>query len=62
MSDEVDMANEQMELTLKSARLRRKPMLPVIGQCYNCESDISTGVFCDSDCRDDYEKRTRNRG
>jgi hypothetical protein len=61
VTDEIDMANEQVEMTLRSARLRRNPTLPVIGQCYNCESDIPVGVFCDSDCRDDYEKRTRNK-
>lgn len=61
VSDEVDMANEQVELTLASARLRRNPTLPVIGQCYNCEEELRAGVFCDADCRDDYEKRTRNK-
>lgn len=61
MSDEVDAANEQMEMALTSARLRRNPTLPAIGQCYNCEETLKAGVFCDSDCRDDYEKRTRNK-
>ena len=61
MSDDVDVANEQMELTLMSARLRRNPTLPAIGQCYNCEEPLKMGVFCDADCRDDYEKRTRGK-
>jgi hypothetical protein len=61
VTDEVDRANEQVEMTLRSARLRRNPTLPAIGQCYNCENEIPVGVFCDSDCRDDYEKRTRNK-
>lgn len=62
MSDEVDVANEQMEMTLASARSRRAPSLPTIGQCYNCEEPLKMGVFCDGDCRDDYEKRVRGKG
>ena len=61
VTDEVDRANEQAEMTIQSARLRRAPSLPATGQCYNCESDIPAGVFCDADCRDDYEKRTRGK-
>lgn len=61
MADEADEGNHQMELNLSAARLRRKPTLPQVGQCYNCEEVIATGVFCDEDCRDDYEKRTRNK-
>lgn len=61
MTDEVDLANEQAELMLASARLRRKPTLPAVGKCYNCEEDIKAGTFCDPDCREDYEKRTRNK-
>lgn len=62
MSDEADVANEQMELTLASARSRRAPSLPAIGQCYNCEETLRFGVFCDADCRDDYERRVKGKG
>lgn len=62
MSDEADVANEEMELTLASARSKRVPSLPAIGQCYNCEEPLKVGVFCDSDCRDDYERRVRGKG
>jgi hypothetical protein len=62
VSDEVDAANEQMEMVLASARSRRAPFLPAIGQCYNCEEPLKIGVFCDGDCRDDYEKRARGKG
>ena len=61
MSDEADLGNEQMELTLAAARLRRIPTLPFIGKCYNCEEDLKMGTFCDTDCREDYEKRTRHK-
>jgi hypothetical protein len=34
--------------------------LKVTGLCYNCEEELETGlIFCDVDCREDYEKRVR---
>lgn len=27
------------------------------GYCYNCGEKIKQGLFCDHDCRDDYEHR-----
>ncbi len=33
--------------------------LPFTGRCYNCEDQIEYGCFCDTDCRDDYEKREK---
>jgi hypothetical protein len=61
MSDEVDAANEQVEMTLAAARQRRAPTLPAVGECYNCGETLRFGVFCDADCREDYEKRKRHR-
>ncbi|EIK6737890.1 hypothetical protein LKC87_002823 [Salmonella enterica subsp. enterica serovar Aqua] len=29
------------------------------GYCHNCDEIISAGLFCDADCRDDYEKWER---
>ncbi|HAM4192654.1 TPA: DUF2116 family Zn-ribbon domain-containing protein, partial [Escherichia coli] len=29
------------------------------GFCYNCGEPVKTGLFCDGDCREDYEKRER---
>jgi hypothetical protein len=30
------------------------------GFCYNCEEPVKTAaLFCDKDCRDDYEHRER---
>lgn len=30
------------------------------GFCHNCEENVDAGqVFCDVDCREDYEKRKR---
>ena len=46
---------QPMHLTKKKA-----VTLPPIGECYNCEEKIDHDrLFCDADCRDDYEKRKR---
>jgi hypothetical protein len=35
-----------------------KPTMPAVCACYNCGEELAPGlVFCDRDCRDDYEKR-----
>lgn len=60
MSDEADRADEAIEVMLAAARLRRKPVLPSVGHCHNCDEPVRAGdLFCDADCRDDYERRTR---
>ena len=59
MSDEADQAQESEELHLAAARMRRKPTLLACGRCYNCHEPLTRGLFCDSDCRSDYERRTR---
>ncbi|HCM1955488.1 TPA: hypothetical protein N3A08_004644 [Salmonella enterica subsp. salamae serovar 9,46:z4,z24:z39:z42] len=58
MADEADMAseNEQFNLFLTMAG-RKYPTLLPSGFCYNCGAEILRGVFCDGDCREDYEKR-----
>ena len=59
MSDEADMSQATEEMILASARLRRKPTLLACGRRYNCDEPIPRGLFCDQDCREDYERRTR---
>lgn len=57
-----DDATAREELDRELCLKRRLPTLPAVGACYNCGEDCS-GVFCDADCRDDYEKRESfNRG
>ncbi|GBL46262.1 hypothetical protein SFMTTN_2075 [Sulfuriferula multivorans] len=38
---------------------RNRPSMLPSGHCYNCDEDLAAGkLFCDADCRDDYQKRT----
>lgn len=57
MADPIDLANDTAEFNLNVALVKRKPELVQIGICHNCTDVISNGLFCDSDCRDDFEKR-----
>ena len=61
MPDMFDFASEaeqrERERAL-SAASRSAPVLPAVGSCYNCDSILPDGVrFCDSDCRNDYQRR-----
>lgn len=61
MADEIDMANDRaqqdLDLALAAARRHEPPLLPG-GSCYNCGEPLGdTHLFCDRDCRDDYEHR-----
>lgn len=47
-------ADKEAELLLK---LNRKPVLVPCGRCHNCRAEISTPLFCDMDCRADFEYR-----
>lgn len=60
MTDEVDIASEVEQLRTDAAlSARERHALPETGHCYNCNEVISSGLFCDADCRDDYEKREK---
>jgi hypothetical protein len=40
--------------------IRNTPSLKPIGLCYNCQEKIgSSKLFCDLDCRSDYEYRKK---
>ena len=54
--DDSDRATEQEALHLNAALSVRKLTLPIVGFCYNCNERVS-GLFCDADCRVDYEDR-----
>ncbi|MDT3707440.1 MAG: hypothetical protein ROZ09_11480 [Thiobacillus sp.] len=60
MADEIDRASE-IETAERDARVaaaRGRPSMPAVGACYNCGEEIGRGlVFCDIDCRDDFQKR-----
>ena len=56
-----DEATNTEELQRNIALSKRKPMLPKVGACYNCESILPmTDTFCDFDCQHDYLRRTEN--
>ncbi|ECJ7974242.1 TPA: hypothetical protein G8W54_002657 [Salmonella enterica] len=60
MADEADIASESEQLRTDAALSgRERHALPETGHCHNCDEIISAGLFCDADCRDDYEKRER---
>lgn len=49
---------EIAEWTARQKVVPHKPTMPAVGGCYNCGERLDKGlVFCDLDCRDDYEKR-----
>ena len=54
----MDRAQEREE-ELRSDALREVKLVPTLkpcGVCYNCGEPITSGEFCDADCRDDYER------
>lgn len=60
--DDFDRASalEEAEREACVARARNKPGMVACGYCYNCNEPLAQGrLFCDVDCRDDYELRTR---
>ncbi|MDP1979154.1 hypothetical protein [Undibacterium sp.] len=59
MSDVADMSDKNVETFIASAiaHVRRQQGMKATGQCRFCEEIITPRtLFCDSDCRDDYEK------
>ncbi len=60
--DDADLTQERMEKELALRLMVRRPELQPTGSCHNCgEAVLSDARFCDSDCRDDFEKREKNR-
>jgi hypothetical protein len=58
MSDEADIANEQVELNRLAAieACRHRPGIIPKGSCWFCEEELPLGQkFCDRDCAADYE-------
>jgi len=58
---------EQMDRELAIFNQRKRTNLLPVGSCYFCDSILRDGVlFCDADCRTDYERvekaRERNGG
>jgi hypothetical protein len=64
MADDVDRANEESANWLAD-NLRRVPPPLIIGMhCKNCHETLeknATSNFCDADCLQDHEQRSRYR-
>lgn len=58
MNDEADIGNENMALALKLAVKQRKPEGPPFptGKCLNCSTPVKGRRWCNSACRDDWQK------
>lgn len=58
MADVCDRADEaiqaNLEAALQQSRGRQTPLSPV-GQCHACGAPLRSGVFCDAECKDDWE-------
>ena len=65
MSEKEDELEQQtIELHFQQAMNNVKKMntrLQPTGECYNCDEELDKEdqLFCDVDCREDYEKRKR---
>ncbi len=61
MTDVIDAGceREQDDRERALAAQRNKPKMEPVGFCYNCDELVNHGCFCDSDCRDDFERRAR---
>jgi len=51
-----------LEEQLRVARENKPKVIPFIGECHNCNEALPPQTrFCDTDCRDDFEKIQRSR-
>lgn len=60
--DILDAAADYQEGMIQAgiSAIKADSKLEAKGVCYNCDEPVS-GLFCDSDCRDDYEYREKRR-
>lgn len=58
-----EMRERALALSIIRANANSQPQLTANGLCHNCSEPLSDGVvFCDSFCRDDWQKRVaRNK-
>lgn len=68
MADDIDVAQEQQQrlhdARIQDARARAGQLeVKATGYCLSCGEPLAAGLrFCDTDCRDDYQKINRMRG
>lgn len=59
MRDVADRAEWRIakDIEVAMAHARRIPQLEADGRCHYCDDDVAHGAqFCNTDCRDDYQK------
>ena len=56
LDDAAELEQQMIEIALAN---RAHPTMQFNGVCYYCEEAVSTGCFCDEDCRSDYERVER---
>jgi hypothetical protein len=60
VADDIDRANDKaqddLDKCIAVARMSGTYLEPV-GLCHNCAEPIERGEFCDSHCRDDWQRR-----
>lgn len=56
LDEAAELEQQMIEIALAN---RRHPEMVFTGACYYCEEAVSTGCFCDKDCRSDYERIER---
>lgn len=62
MPDDFDRASdlEMKQRAIAELAARNRPAMRAIGACYNCGEVLPhSRLFCDKDCRDDYQKRLK---
>ena len=60
--DDADYAQAATDLEITVALQKREHELPDVGACNWCDAIIVKGLFCDADCRDDYQKSKVMKG
>lgn len=62
MADIVDIANEVVNEDLIAHMSNRKEhTVKETGYCHYCHEPLTSGKFCDSGCRDDWEREHKMR-
>ncbi|ADJ62428.1 hypothetical protein RC55_17540 [Herbaspirillum seropedicae] len=64
MSDHADNADKRIYGAIAAglAAARRAPMLQPDCRCHFCEEAVAPGIlFCNSDCRDDFQRLMNSR-
>ena len=67
MADEIDRGNETADMTLAgyiaAVRARAHLTMAPTGSCHNCDEPVNPGrLFCDAECREDYDYRQKRAG